>query len=585
MEPNTRVGDYEILDVLGIGGMGRVFRVRHVISDRVEAMKVLLPDLADRQDLAARFLREIKVLAALNHPNIAALRTALTLNNQLVMVMEFVDGQSLAQRLRQGPISIADALSYIDQVLQALAYAHSQQVVHRDVKPANMMLTREGIVKLTDFGIARSSTDATLTVTGTTTGSLSYMSPEQVQGQSTDARSDLYSAGVSLYELATGTRPFDADNDFAIMSAHINRQAKPPIEIAPSLPASLSEIIMKAIAKDRAARYQSADEFRQALLTVRVPGRASAATGRPADAIGPASGAAAVAGDLNRSPDYVPTLVSAPPPAAAAAPAQGVVPQGAMRSGHPFLFVALGAALVIIALVGTGLYLGRAEAGPEGRSDTAPTASSPSTTPTTPETPAPTPSTPASTPPATASTPVITETPQASPAAASATPGAAETPSATPTAAAGTIDTTTREIVSAASAPKPQAAAVNSRSAPSPKKGAAAVPAPRVAGEGVAPNTAAKTQTDQAEFDRLELELDQLDARAAAVNGSLDRLKQEQARQGFGLRGDIAARQQSMNTSLARANEAFDKRDAPRAEKFRAAAAQDIEALEKFLGR
>ena len=154
-ETGKRIGDYEILGVLGAGGMGQVFKVRNVISDRVEAMKILLPDLAGRQDLADRFLREIKVLAALNHPNIAALRTALTLGNQLVMVMEYVEGTSLATRLERGPIATAEAVNYVDQVLAALSYAHQRQVIHRDIKPANMMLTPEGVVKLMDFGIAR----------------------------------------------------------------------------------------------------------------------------------------------------------------------------------------------------------------------------------------------------------------------------------------------------------------------------------------------------------------------------------------------------------------------------------------------
>jgi len=177
MNINERVGDYEILGEIGSGGMGRVYRVRNVISERIEAMKVLLPDLAGRQDLAARFIREIKVLATLNHPHIALLRTALTAGNQLVMVMEFIEGQSLSQRLTYGPIPMTDALDYMDQALDALGYAHQQNVVHRDIKPANIMLTPQGVVKLTDFGIARARNDETITVAGTTTGSLSYMSP------------------------------------------------------------------------------------------------------------------------------------------------------------------------------------------------------------------------------------------------------------------------------------------------------------------------------------------------------------------------------------------------------------------------
>jgi len=207
MEPSKRIGDYEVLAEIGRGGMGKVFRVRNVLSDRIDAMKVLLPDLVESQELAARFLREIKVLAALNHPHIAALRTALTADNQLVMIMEYVEGQSLAQRLRHGAIPTPQAIAYIDQVLDALDYAHKQHVVHRDIKPANMMVTPAGVVKLMDFGIARAKGDQTLTAVDTTTGSLGYMSPEQVHGKPTDGRSDLYSVGISLYEMVTGERP------------------------------------------------------------------------------------------------------------------------------------------------------------------------------------------------------------------------------------------------------------------------------------------------------------------------------------------------------------------------------------------
>src|SRR6185295_11531497 len=229
-EVNQKIGDYQILNELGSGGMGRVYKVRNVITDRVEAMKVLLPDLAGRQELAARFQREIKVLASLNHPNIAQLRTALVLDNQLVMIMEYVEGRTLADRLDSGPVPVKDAVNYIDQVLNALSYAHQHHVIHRDIKPANMMLTPQGVVKLMDFGIARSGDERSLTMTGTTLGSLNYMSPEQVKGEATDARSDLYSVGVSLYELVTGRRPFQAGSDYSIMAAHINDTAKPPIE-------------------------------------------------------------------------------------------------------------------------------------------------------------------------------------------------------------------------------------------------------------------------------------------------------------------------------------------------------------------
>ena len=203
-EEIKRIGDYEILSELGAGGMGRVYKVRNTISDRIEAMKILLPDLVGHEELAARFLREIKLLASLNHPNIAQLRTAFTNDNQLVMIMEYVQGVSMAIHLSGGAIPVADAIDYIDQVLNALGYAHQQNVIHRDIKPANMMLTPQGVVKVMDFGIARSDSDRTLTMAGTSLGTVNYMSPEQVKGEPTDPRSDIYSVGVCLYEMVTG---------------------------------------------------------------------------------------------------------------------------------------------------------------------------------------------------------------------------------------------------------------------------------------------------------------------------------------------------------------------------------------------
>src|SRR5437879_10606673 len=254
-----RKGDYEILGVLGTGGMGQVYKVRNVLSDRIEAMKVLLPNLAGQKELADRFLREIKILASLNHPNIAVLRTALMIDNQLVMIMEYVEGTTLAAHVEQETISWGKALNYIDQVLAALSYAHKQNVIHRDIKPANMMLTPSGAIKLMDFGIARSGTDLGLTVTGTTVGSLAYMSPEQVKCEPIDARSDLYSVGVSLYEMVTGQIPFKGDSNFSIMQAQLRQTPRPPIEVNPNLPEPLNQIILIAVAKDPAQRFQSAD--------------------------------------------------------------------------------------------------------------------------------------------------------------------------------------------------------------------------------------------------------------------------------------------------------------------------------------
>src|SRR5207244_9264236 len=197
------------------------------------------------------------------NPNIAALHDPVRLDNQLAMLIEFVEGVTLADKARRGPLPARDAVNYIMQALAALDYAHSRGVVHRDIKPANMMLTPGGVVKLMDFGIAKAATDQKLTMTGTTVGSLYYMSPEQIQGATAlDARSDLYSLGVSFYELVTGKRPFDGDSQFAIMSAHLVGTPVPPITIDPQLPQSLSDVIMMSVLRDPNEPSQTAGAVR-----------------------------------------------------------------------------------------------------------------------------------------------------------------------------------------------------------------------------------------------------------------------------------------------------------------------------------
>ena len=171
--------------------------------------------------------------------------------------------------IRASAIDSRPAVDYVMQVLSALDYAHARGVVHRDIKPANMMLTPGGVVKLMDFGIARSSADHKLTQTGTTVGSLYYMSPEQIQGVTApDARSDLYSVGVSLYELVTGRRPFDGDSQFAIMSAHLAGTPVPPVTVDPRLPQLLNDVILMSVAKEASARFQTAKALRNALSNV-----------------------------------------------------------------------------------------------------------------------------------------------------------------------------------------------------------------------------------------------------------------------------------------------------------------------------
>jgi serine/threonine protein kinase len=275
LEVGRVIGDYEIVSLIGQGGMGKVFKVRNLISDRTEAMKVVLPDLDPSPDLVERFLREIKVVAGLEHPNIASLRTALRVGNQVLMIMELVDGCSLNDLLRTGPLGMTRAVNVTCQVLNALSHAHHLGVIHRDVKPSNILVGIGDHVKLTDFGIASRSGDPKLTAAGTALGSLYYMSPEQMKAMPLDARSDLYSVGATLYEMITGIRPVPGESFYSILKAHTETKPRPPIDVAPGISRALSNVIQKSLEKSPEVRFQTADDFRAALIGV---GSASHAT-------------------------------------------------------------------------------------------------------------------------------------------------------------------------------------------------------------------------------------------------------------------------------------------------------------------
>ena len=259
------IGDYEIRGILGKGGMGKVYKVRNCITGRVEAMKILLPELASKPEVVERFSREIQISASLDHPNIAGVHTAHRIGNQLIMVMELIDGESLAGVMNKGRVPLNLTIDYMCQALVALNYAHSRGVIHRDIKPCNMMLTN-GLLKLMDFGIAKAIGGQNLTTAGLLVGSPNYMSPEQVECKGVDARTDLYSLGVTLYEIVTGQLPFGGGSDYEVMEAHVKGQAQWPKDLVPWLPSGLSEVIMLALSKDRTARFQTADAFRSALL-------------------------------------------------------------------------------------------------------------------------------------------------------------------------------------------------------------------------------------------------------------------------------------------------------------------------------
>jgi serine/threonine protein kinase len=580
-DETKRIGDYQILDELGSGGMGRVWRVRNVITDRIEAMKVLLPDLAGRQELAARFQREIKLMASLNHPNIASLRTAFTADNQLYMVMEYVEGKTMAEKLEHGAIPAPDALNYIGQVLSAVSYAHQQKVIHRDIKPANMMLTPQGVIKLMDFGIARAGEDRSLTMTGTTMGSLSYMSPEQVKGEPTDARSDLYSVGVSLYEMVTGQRPFVATSDYSIMAAHVKEAPKPPVELHPGLPAALNEIILMSIAKDPALRFQTADAFRNALSSVPVTASpvvsqaaldASTVTSMQAPVMSPSASAPKTAAPVSAP---IPAAVSIPKVAVPGVPPVPM-PPAAQPGGHRGLYMTLGALIVLAVLVVAGIYVPRSNWTHAKSPDAGTAATTPQNSMADTATQSPVPS---------------SQSPDmASPSAAPSAPPAdssagtmnsnSSAPPAPPAAPTGSVDNS-----NAMQPPMPPATMAKSNLAHHAKKLAAQNGMAGEASGSAQGGEAASSATDaSAQLDELEKTVDQLSNRAAAVNSSLDRLQQQQATSGYGLRGDMVERQASLKSNLYKAEEALQHRDMARAKKYADLAEADAGVLERFLG-
>ncbi len=268
----TRIGDYEIAGTLGYGGMGEVYRVRHTISDRIEAMKLLRagPSSGSQaQEMMDRFVREIRLLATLDHPNIAKLHTAFRHEQELVMVMECVEGEDLGRRLPKG-LTLEESLRYTRQVLEALRYAHGRGIVHRDIKPSNIMITPHGEVKLLDFGLALgglalAGPDQRLTTTGALVGSMHYIAPEHISGEPHDARSDIYAVGVTLYEMITGRLPFEGTTHVQVIAAHLQHAPKSPSQINAQIPAGLSATVMKALAKSPRERWQTADVFLAAL--------------------------------------------------------------------------------------------------------------------------------------------------------------------------------------------------------------------------------------------------------------------------------------------------------------------------------
>src|SRR5271157_3154085 len=261
MEPVTapRVfsNRYELTHLIARGGMAQVYRAHDRLLDRPVALKVLFPELSVDRAFVERFRREAQAAANLSHPNIVPVFDWGEDGGTYFIVMEFIDGRPLSSILRSaGPLHPDRAAD----VAAALDYAHRHGVVHRDVKPGNVLITEEGTVKVTDFGIARAiNTEESLTQTGAVMGTAAYFSPEQAEGKGVDARSDIYSLGVVLFEMATGRPPFTGDSPVAVASKHVRDTPALPRAVNPATPPALEAVVMKAMAKNPAERYSSAE--------------------------------------------------------------------------------------------------------------------------------------------------------------------------------------------------------------------------------------------------------------------------------------------------------------------------------------
>src|SRR5882672_3512350 len=270
----TRLGPYEILSAIGAGGMGEVYKARDTRLNRIVAIKVLPTHLADRSELRERFEREARTIASLNHPHICTLFDIGQQDGIDYLVMEYLEGETLAHRLLKGPLPLQQVLQYAIEISAALGKAHRKGVTHRDLKPGNIMLTKTG-TKLLDFGLAKLKQEVTpanvqlselptaddpLTAKGSIVGTLQYMAPEQLEGKDVDARTDIFAFGAVVYEMATRKRAFEGKSQASVISAIMSSDPAPMSSLQPMTPRALDRVVKKCLAKEPEKRWQAASD-------------------------------------------------------------------------------------------------------------------------------------------------------------------------------------------------------------------------------------------------------------------------------------------------------------------------------------
>ena len=262
---HKEIGQYQILEKIGHGGMGLVYKGIHKKIEKIVAIKALSPQLSEDPKMKERFINEAKLQAKLSHPNIVNIINYIEHEDNIYLIMEYVDGETLENKLkREGALPYEEAVEISVDILEALNYLHSKGIVHRDLKPSNIIFSESGIVKITDFGISKLIGNKGVTTTALA-GSYIYMSPEEIKGEGTTYLSDIYSFGIMLYQMITGNVPYYYDSQYKLMKAHLEEKPIHPIKIKNNIPSKLSESVIKAISKNPQIRFKTPEELKMEL--------------------------------------------------------------------------------------------------------------------------------------------------------------------------------------------------------------------------------------------------------------------------------------------------------------------------------